>query len=512
MSVLKSLPGETPVLIVGGGPVGMTCALLLAKQGIKSLVVERGNALPTTPRAHVIRKRSMDIFEKIDAADEIYAAVPGPETRFITWVAQLAGKEIGRLDMARDGVPSGWANLPQNLLCPILLDHMTQSEWADIATYTDCTAIQNGADGVTATLKQGEAEQTIAARWLIAADGAGSPTRDSIGIGMSGPDNLAQFYMVHFKADLTKWVADRPGPLFWILNPEGNGTLIVHELTKSHVYMVPAKDQDGDEAALLAYMRRGLGGDMPIEILSSGRWTAHSQIADSYRQGRAFLVGDAAHRFPPSGGLGLNTGILDVHNFAWKLALVEKGLASDALLDSYDMECRSVASTNADASVHNMATLFQVYEALGPFGTLAELENRLDTLTADEKTAVQTAIDNQTSHFTSDGILPGTWTGEPHRDLTLPWHYGSFKLLIKVPPQWAGPVKALEQKHNIRIEVYPFLQAQDHEGFLKDKTAVLLRPDDQVAWIGETPDDLKTALEYCLAGPSENVTKTISAA
>ncbi len=495
------IPEEIPVLIIGGGPVGMTCALLLEKYGLKSLVIERTDALPQTPRAHVIRKRSMDIFDKIGVADAIYEAVPGPETRFITWVAQLAGKEIGRIDMARDGIPGGWANLPQNLLCPILLEQMAHNELADIATETECLDISTSPNGVTATLQNAGGTKTVSARWLIAADGAGSRTRDALGIRMVGPDNLAQFYMVHIKADLTEWVKDRPGPLFWILNPEAPGTLIVHELEKSHVFMVPSRGKELTEDKLVQHIRRGLGGDVPIEILNAGRWTAYSQIAEQYRQGRAFLAGDAAHRFPPSGGLGLNTGILDVHNLAWKLALVDKGLAGDALLDSYEIECRSVAQTNADASLHNMMTLAEVHEAIGPFDTLKDLETRLDQLSPPARENLQQAIDNQTSHFTSDGIYPGTWTGEPHRDLGVPTNYRSFKLLMRVPPKWAGPVAALEKKHSLRIEIYPFIQAHDRQGFLKDKEAVLLRPDDQVAWVGATPQELDDAVAAALAGP-----------
>ncbi len=512
MTRVHDIPDSVPVLIIGGGPVGMSFALLLERYGIQSLVVERTDALPQTPRAHVIRKRSMEIFDKIGAASAIFDAVPEPETRFITWVAQLAGMEIGRIDMAKEGIPNGWANLPQNLLCPILLDQMAHSELADIATETDCLDIATDADRITATLRSGDETKTVSARWLIAADGANSQTRNTLGIPLSGPEDLGQFYMVHLKADLTEWVKDRPGPLFWVLNPEAGGTLIVHELEKSHVFMVPSRGKELTQDRLIEHIRHGLGGGIPFDILSAGRWTARSQIADRYRQGRAFLVGDAAHRFPPTGGLGLNTGILDAHNLAWKLALVDKGIAQEALLDSYDMECRSVAATNAEASLHNMMTLGEVHKALGPFKTLAELERRLDTLTPQEKASVQRAIDNQTSHFTSDGILPGTWSGEPHRDLGVPANYGSFKLLMKAPPRWAAPLAMLEKKHRIRIELYPSIQATDHGGYLKDKEAVLLRPDDQVAWTGATPEDLDVALAATLAGPTAAHTSAVTAA
>jgi len=506
MSALESLPSHIPVLIVGGGPVGITCALLLAEQGVESLVIEKGDALPSTPRAHVIRRRSMEIFEKIGVADAVEKAVPGPETRHITWVAQLAGKEIGRLNLLDENLDFSWTNLPQNLLCPVLLDKIRSSQSAHITTHAECVAGTEQHDSITAQVQFDGSTHEINAKWLIAADGAGSPTREKIGIQMAGTPNLAEFYMVHFKADLTLWIQDRPSPIFWVLNPEAGGTLIVHELEKSHVFMVPAQRTDGSEESLKTHIAAALGTEIPLEILSSGIWTASSEIAETYRKGRVFLVGDAAHRFPPSGGLGLNTGILDAHNLAWKLALVEKGIAEDALLDSYTMECQPVAVTNAEASVHNMATLAEVHEVLGRHKTLASLEQRLETLSPDERAALQTAIDNQTSHFVSDGILPGTWQGAAHPPLGLPRSYGAFKLIVQSPPKWAAPVRALEQKFGVRIETFIQLQVKDPEHVLTRDQVVLLRPDDQIAGIGKTPADIEAVLAATLAGPTSAAT------
>ena len=511
MSLNKTLPADVPVLIIGGGPVGITFALLLAEHGIKSLVVEKTDALPTTPRAHVLRKRTMDIFDRLGVAKAVFDAVPDLPMRYINWVSQLNGAEIGRLDLAQSGFSEGGANLPQNLLCPVLLDKIIESDLADITTHTECLSIDVREDGAAAQLQNGSGTQTVRTKWVIAADGANSPTRDGLGIAMEGHENLAEFYMVHLKADLTKWVAHRPGPLFWILNPDAGGTLIVHELEKSHVFMIPHRGGDLDTAELTDHIQRSFGDEIDFDILEFGRWTMRSQIAQTYRAGRAFLVGDAAHRFPPTGGLGLNTGILDAYNLAWKLALVEKGLADDALLNSYELEARSVAATNAEASLHNMMTMNEVNQAIGPFETLSELEGRIANFSDADRAGIQQAINNQTSHFTSDGIYPGTWRGEPHHDIAAPGSYGAFKLLMGMPPKWAGPVAALEQKYNVRIEIYPFLQATDPEGFLKGKNAVLLRPDDQVAWVGDDPADLDQAIAATLAGPSEDMVAVTAA-
>ncbi len=209
----------------------------------------------------------------------------------------------------------------------------------------------------------------VRSRYVLAADGAGSRVRKALGIELTGPPRLASFVMIHFEASLREALRARPGVLYWTLDPAATGTFVAHDLDRTWVYMHPfrpegEREEDYDEARCRAIVRRAMGPvDAPFEIRTIGTWHMTVQVAARYREGRTFLVGDAAHRFPPTGGMGLNTGVQDAHNLAWKIAAVESGLAPDALLDSYEVERRPVAARNADVSARNAARMFEVFQA-----------------------------------------------------------------------------------------------------------------------------------------------------
>src|SRR5262249_36632302 len=154
-----------------------------------------------------------------------------------------------------------------------------------------------------------------------------------------------------------------PAVLYWTTAPEATGTFVAHDIDSTWVYMHP---WDPDRESMQDYsvekcaeiVRRAMGTDAyPFAIRTIRGWTMTAQVAERYRERRIFLVGDAAHRFPPTGGLGLNTGVQDAHNLAWKIAAVEAGWATDALLDTYDVERRPVAQHNADVSLLNAMRL-----------------------------------------------------------------------------------------------------------------------------------------------------------
>jgi 2-polyprenyl-6-methoxyphenol hydroxylase-like FAD-dependent oxidoreductase len=387
----------------------MAAALLLSRLGIPSRIIERRAAPQSAPAAHVVNARTFEIFRAAGVGmQELAAAWQDPsDAGQVLWVTTLAGQELGRLPYERQGddalayTPTPLRNLSQHLLEPILLDHLRRCANLDIAHGHEWEHAQQDGTGVTSRIRD-HASGTVykaRSRWLIAADGAASPVRKFLGIEPIGPDRLQSFVMIHFEANLRGLVGRRPAALYWTTAPEATGTFIAHDIDSTWVYMKPW-DPDTESAADYSpavcadIVRQAMGTDAyPFTIRTVRTWTMTAQVAARYRERRVFLVGDSAHRFPPTGGLGLNTGVQDAHNLVWKLAAVEAGWAPDALLDTYEVERRPVAQHNADVSLQNAMRLGEVYQALATHDPTGD--------------ALRSAIANQAEHFDMLGLQLG---------------------------------------------------------------------------------------------------------
>ena len=405
MASATTLPARTGVLIVGGGPVGLTASALLSRHGIDNVVVERRDHIQRAPAAHVLRPRTMQVFDALGIGDEIRRTAPLQDLDFITWCSTLGGTEIGRIDTRANGLE--WTNCPQNLLEPILLRRAEQASHAQVLRGVTWTGLSQDTSRVRADLRLADGrEASVEADWMIAADGAGSPVRRALDVPMQGLGPQGRFFMVHLETDLRPWIEGRSGPLFWILNPESPGTLIVHDPARSHVFMALRRGTENEEETLPARVSAALGVDAPLRIVSIDAWSPHVQVAERYREGRVFLAGDAAHRFPPTGGLGLNTGILDADFLVHLLARVETGRGDPGSLALYEAECRPVAESNARQSFENMKRLAEISQVIGPCADLAALEARIASLPPEERKRLDEAIERQRSHFASHGRLP----------------------------------------------------------------------------------------------------------
>lgn len=409
----STLPQRTRVLVIGGGPVGLVVSLLLSQRGISHLLVEKRRDFQRAPAAHVIRRRPMEILDEVGVGDEVRRSAPKLDLDFITWCTTLGGTEVGRLDLrprdpqTGERAPECWTNCPQNVLEPILMRAAEQYSEARIVRGAECFEIEQTNEVVYAGIRSDDGtERRVEAEWVIAADGAGSPTRHMLGIEMEGPGPLVRFAMIHLEADLSPWIQDRSGPLFWIMNPEAPGTLIVHDLRRSHVFMTPFPEGEGELDRMPERLARALGISVTPKIISIDAWSPHVQVAERYRDGRVLLVGDAAHRFPPTGGLGLNTGIQEAHVLVERLASVLTGNSGPGIMDGYDSACRSTARSNADESFENMKRLGEIARVIGPCVDLAGLERRISSLSSTEQRQLEKAIEAQRSHFLSDGSQP----------------------------------------------------------------------------------------------------------
>jgi 2,4-dichlorophenol 6-monooxygenase len=239
--------------------------------------------------------------------------------------------------------------------------------------------------------------------------------RRAAAIEMVGPRTIQSFLMIHIRADFTALVGNEPGVLFFVVDPTSGGTFISHGRDREWVYMHPwAPDAEPieafDDGRCRALVQAALAGpETPFDVVLASSWHMSAQIAERYRDGRTFLVGDAAHRFPPTGGLGLNTGVADAHNLVWKLAAVQHGWAPTAILDTYEAERKPVAQFNCDQSLVNAFKLIEVPMAFGFTADVAESTAalRATLVHPERRAAVGNAIADQATHFDLLGLQLG---------------------------------------------------------------------------------------------------------
>lgn len=480
---------QSDVLVVGGGLVGLTAALLLRAHGVTTTLVEKRSSTSPQPKARRLHMRSMEIFRELrlaglvrDAArdlaghDHMAVGATLAEARQLPlWQASEPGEQTA---LPSPELP---CLLSQDLLEPLLRQAAAEAG-ARVRFGTEMVDLHQSGGGVDARLlsRRTGRQSGLTVRYVIAADGARSPVRERLGItrgtnGFAGRPHVN----VYFRADLAEVVRGREFNLCQITSPGAPGALASVDGRRRWVFMSPGSETDRDWPALL---RDALGVPAPdLEVLSVLSWKPEMRVADTYRAGRVFLAGDAAHVMPPFAANGANTGIADAHNLAWKLAAVVRGQASDALLDSYDTERRPAGWFAADQSARRTR---QIQERSVPDPTLAHpyvlaVGGFQYTAGALVPPADLGHDPEPVTRFEPAGRvgtrIPHHWLDGEHTRSTLDLAGPGWAVLTgrRLPPASLGA-------GDPRVEVH---QAGD-SGLLDPGELVLLRPDHIIAWRG----------------------------
>ena len=565
-----------PIIIVGGGPVGLSASIYLSLQGIKHILFERYPGTSIHPKAVGLNPRTMEIFKELGVEAEVLKQRAPPETAERTaWRTaigpegrQIFARDAWKADYYRTASPSTYAMLPQIRLEPILHKRACELNPEGIHHNAEVVDVAEDADSATVSVKHrgDDTIDTYRARFIIAADG-GRTVTDKLGIKWEGEWDVNDMVTCHLRASLSKFL-DPSTLITWLINPRMGGTIgtgILYHLGPypskgdteewSFVFGTAPGDPDQfDTEKVLERARKSMGvPDLQFEVLNISHWSVQARVAEKYRSsgGRIFLVGDAAHRIPPWGALGLNTGIQDVQNLVWKLGLAINGDDGsgkfDRLLDTYGEERHPIGQRVASSSLYNLRSHgLGMDKALGlsiendPEANVQALERYFDESHADHaavREAVSAAqvgldlefhatgaevgwfypsadINNEGAGTNHDGALlstgeldctnyhPSTIPGHqvPHawlekdgvilstRNLAVP---GKFILLVQNPNEWRKTTNEY-----VKMEVIDGQQGWvDRDGSwaqtcgVGENGAVLMRPDRIVAWRGQACDE-----------------------
>ena len=557
---------NTDVMIVGTGPAGSATAALLSSYGIDNFIINRYRWLANTPRAHITNQRCMEVLRDLghDVEQEAYQYATEQDLMGENiFCVSLAGEELGRMKSWGKhptsraehylSSPCHMNDLPQTYMEPLLFKTAC-SRGTQARMSVEYVSHVQDKDGVTATCRDRLTGQnfTVRAKYLVGADGGNSLVAENEKLPFEGKMGVGGSMNILFRADLSKYVAHRPSVLYWVMQPGadvgGIGMGLVRMVRPWNEWLIvwgydinqPPPEVDAKFATTVA---RQLIGDptIDIELISANTWTVNNMFATRMQEGRVFIMGDAAHRHPPSNGLGSNTSIQDSFNLAWKLAAVLKGHATPKLLDSYSEERAPVARQIVTRANKSIAEFGPIFEALGMDGGVdhekiqRNMDARCDTGEKAEKQreALRQAIAFKKYEFDCHGVemnqrynsvavVPEKGT-PPGDGIDMELHYvpttfpgariphvwvfdkygrevstlditgrGAFTLVTGIGGEaWVAAAQKLSKQLGMEIRtrvIGPRRDYEDHVGDwarareISDSGCLLVRPDHHVAW------------------------------
>jgi len=508
---------QTDVVVIGGGPVGVALAIDLTQRGIRCQLIERRTRLQPIPKGQNLTQRTMEYMALLGAEDAIRARRTIADTR-------VGGMMVyGRLTsgiaydwLVRSAVSGFYHRRPERLPQPET-ERALRGRLTDLGTHASFgwTAEVTGVDPDGVTVVSRDAHGRIAttrARFVVACDGSGSRTRTAAGITQTRVDHDRTMALVVFRSrDLDRIVARYPQRQFFsVLHPRHDGYWQFLGRVDSEAgwfFHAPVAAHSQAELDIPQLVAEAVGEPVPLDVQHVGFWDLRFALADSYRAGRIFLAGDAAHSHPPYGGYGVNSGFEDAANLAWKLQIAIT-TGDESILDSYDEERRPVFASTAedfiDSAIRSDRDFLRTFEPETP-GFTAEWERRAERA-ATEVAAYAPHYGSSSRIVGGDGVTsawgdhrvrarPGyrlsPW--EPSAAEVLERLGGGFALLSAAPEQ-TGPLERAAREMGVRLTVVP-LQADAVTAYQAQE--ILVRPDLYVAAVarngGLTPGELAIA-------------------
>jgi 2-polyprenyl-6-methoxyphenol hydroxylase-like FAD-dependent oxidoreductase len=528
---------DIPVLIVGGGPVGLALAGELGWRGIRCMLIEQGDGTIVTPKMNEVNVRTMEFCRRWGIADAVHACPFPPDYPLdVAFVTSLSGYELGRIPrpprMSEEPEPHSPMRLQvcsQMWFDPILQRFARTCPQVSLRYQTRLESFEASETGVTAEIVDVDSGQRerIEADYLVGCDGANSIVRRSLGIGLKGK-TLGHPVHLYFRApDLLEKLGRKPTTFFVTVDRDGawSNVRIIDPASAMWRLMVldAGASLTSETIDRERYLRRALGRPFEVEWLGTNVWTRRSVVAERYSNGRVFLAGDAVHQLSPTGALGMNTGIADAVDLGWKLAAVLSGWGGDGLLSSYDAERRPIGIRNVSMT----AEFYSEHEKHGDEIALIEEDSPVGAQVRERvgkalvrgvgrmfrTTGLQIGYRYEDSPIcVPDGTpsypdgpedfipsarpgsrAPHVWLGDGCSTLDL---YGRGFVLVRLGTN-APDISALESAAEVRRVPFKTVAVTQPEATqLYERRLVLVRPDGHVAWrADEVPLDAGAVID-----------------
>lgn len=533
---MNDIAASKPVIIVGGGPVGLAAALELARFHVPSIVVEQHDSTSRHPKTRNLNTRTMEIARGWGSAvyHRLRSIDTAPGWKSPLWFLEsIVGQEGGQIDTRgfEGPGPQISAAAPvlssQDLIEPILRDAAVATGLIDVRFGHQVTDVVTGSSdhdteaAVAVRVAVTGQTYTLVGAALVAADGINSTVRNQLGIALTGEHGLNHYVNGYVRSDIERHVGDRSGLQFFIANQNAVGALQPLDARGRWLCQIAVQPDQWrrelwDDDCVRGWVRAAVGvAELDVEVKSVGLWQINATIAERFVQGRIVLCGDAAHQFPPTGGLGLNTGLQGMHNVMWKLAFCVRGLANWSLLSTYEDERRGPVAAAIEQSLANARNVGRLAAAaIDPAGSDMSAEEILqETRRYGNHLGVEFGAVYHSGAVISDGTTPPdvddsfadyapsaspgcraphTWLGGEAEPLSTHDLFGAGFTVLTGQDGEAWRHAAADVAQHLQVPIASYVIGSpgltDHTGtfFTRYETgcagAVLVRPDGYVAW------------------------------